>query len=151
MILPPQLSQFAGVLQLAEQLMGTLPFYETVSPRLQSLLKSTFNYVLPNKTSETASPRLCVGIYPKHNAHVLCHRYFPLIVGNASTLELTRANYNAPSQGLLSHRPSPALPAWPYESCRTHWRSFENTLPQVGLANYFCPMQSLFTHSIKGL
>lgn len=52
LILPPQLSQFASVLRLAEQLMGTLPFYKMVSPRLQSLLKSTFNYVLPNKTSE---------------------------------------------------------------------------------------------------
>lgn len=74
-----------------------------------------------------------------------------LIAGNASTLELTGANYKAPNQGLLSRSPAPALPARPCKSCGTHWSSFENPLPQVGLANYFCPMQSLFTHSIKGL
>lgn len=66
------------------------------------------------------------------------------IIENVSPLELAGANYNAPGQGLLLRSSSKGVPAWPSESGGTGWSSFENPLPQVGLANYFCPMQSLF-------
>lgn len=55
------------------------------------------------------------------------------IIENRSPLELVRANYNAPSQGLLLHSSSKGVPAWPSESCGTTGVHLRTLYPKLVL------------------
>lgn len=117
MILPQQLSQFARILPLTDQLMGSVTFIiRQLTVDFKGFSKA--NLITSSPTRHPKYPHLAfVCVFILSTMPASCDISISLhIVENMSTLQLVRANYNAPSQGPLFRGPSKGVPAWPSES-----------------------------------
>lgn len=134
MILPQQLSQFARILPLTDQLMGSVT---CIISQLAADFKgfSKANLITSSPTRHPKYPHLAfVCVFIPSTRPTSCDISISLhIIENMSTLQLVGANYNAPSQGPLFPGPSKGVPAWPSESRGTTGVHLRTLYPKLVL------------------